>query len=356
MNLVGQTQDQVKSWLRSVEEPSYRFKQIFDWVYKKGVLSTEKMVNLPPSLREKIAVAFDFPTLRLEKTQKSSDKETTKYLWTLFDGRQVESVLIASGERRTLCISSQVGCPARCAFCASGREGLIRNLSVGEILEQIVQIKGLLRGKKEQISHVVFMGMGEPLENYDQVIKAVRLLIDPLSLGLSARRVTISTVGVVEGIEKLMCEKIPVNLALSLHATNQALRKRIVPYARKYALEEVLGAAKRYSEKTKRDVTYEYVLLKGINDGEKEALELGRLLKGHQSCVNLIPYNPVPHVRFKRPDGDAIEGFRALLKQVGVNATWRYTKGKEIAAACGQLALKKNNLIQIGEKQKFHVS
>ena len=343
MDLVGQTPGEIKSWLKRVGELPYRCAQIFDWVYKKVVLSTQDMLNLPLSLREKIDSDFTLSVLSLERIERSLDRETTKYLWALSDGRQIESVLIVSGKRRTVCVSSQVGCPARCAFCASGKEGLVRNLSAGEILEQVLQIQRLLKRQKECITHVVFMGMGEPLENYDQVVKVLHLLIHPLALHLSARRVTISTVGVIEGMEKLMHEKIPVNLALSLHAPNQHLRKKIVPYSRKYVLKDILEAAKRYSQKTKRDLTYEYILLKGINDGRKEALQLGRLLKGKHRCVNLIPYNPVSHLRFERPDATSIKGFSNLLEKEGLRTTWRYTKGQDIAAACGQLALKKSS-------------
>jgi len=341
MDLVGLLPGELKSWLQEKNEPAYRAKQIFDWVYKKNVFSFEEMVNVPKGLREKMAAHFSFPSLTLEKTEDSGDAETTKYLWKLTDGKLVESVLISSGERRTVCVSSQVGCPARCAFCASGKEGLVRNLSAGEILEQVLQIQHRLIQQGERVSHIVFMGMGEPLENYDQVIKTIRLLIHPLAFNLSIRRITVSTVGVVEGIERLMHEDLPVNLALSLHAPNQRLRKKIVPYSRKYALEDILKAVVLYSKKTKRDLTYEYVMLKGINDSQEAAKELGALLKGQHCCVNLIPYNPVSGLHLKRPEKASIEAFRNILEQAGVRSTWRYTKGKDIAAACGQLALKK---------------
>ena len=234
-----------------------------------------------------------------------------------------------------------MGCPARCAFCASGKEGLFRNLSAGEIVEQVLQIHRQLSLKGEKVTHIVFMGMGEPLENYDNVVKTIKLLTHPLSLNLSARRITVSTVGVVEGIEKLMHEEITVNLALSLHAPNQHMRKKIVPYSRKYEIEDILKAVTLYSRKTRRDITYEYVLIQGINDGLDAASQLGQLLKGQQCCVNLIPFNPVPGINLKRPEKGAVEAFRNTLTRAGIRCTWRYTKGKDIAAACGQLALKK---------------
>ena len=341
MDLVGLLPGELKTWLEENGEPTYRYKQIFDWLYQKTVFAFDDMVNLPKSLREKMAGFFSLPSLTLVNIEDSKDEETTKFLWKLRDGKLVESVLISSGQRRTVCVSSQVGCPARCAFCASGKEGLMRNLTAGEIHEQVLQIQKLLKEKGEHVSHIVFMGMGEPLDNYDQVVKALRLLTHPLALNLSPRRITVSTVGVVEGIEKLMEEEISVNLALSLHAPNQHLRKKIVPFSRKYLLGDILKAVDLYSRKTKRDLTYEYVLLKGINDSKKEAQELGELLKGQHCCVNLIPYNPVDGLKLKRPEKASIEAFREVLERVGVRTTWRYTKGKDIAAACGQLALKK---------------
>jgi 23S rRNA (adenine2503-C2)-methyltransferase len=253
----------------------------------------------------------------------------------------VESVLILSGGRRTVCVSCQVGCPARCAFCASGKEGLKRNLSAGEIVEQVLHIDRHLKEKGERVCHIVFMGMGEPMENYDAVVKAIQILNAPWGLNISQRRITVSTVGVVEGIQRLAKEELKVNLVLSLHAPNQHIRKKIIPYARKYPLEEILIAMDEYSVATKRDITYEYTLLSGINDRAEHAEELARLLKGKQCTVNLIPYNPVDGLRLQRPQRDEIESFRAILEEAGINTTWRYTKGKDIAAACGQLALQK---------------
>ncbi len=350
MDLAGQTPDEIKIWLSKIGQPKYRFAQIFDWIYKKNLFASQDMANLPLALRQRLSSDFTFPTLDLEKVEHSLDRETIKYLFTLSDGKQIESVLIMSGKRRTVCVSSQVGCPVRCAFCASGKEGLMRNLSAGEIVEQVLHIQGMLKRKKECVTHLVFMGMGEPLENYDQVVKALHIFTDPFALGLSVRRLTISTVGVIEGIEKLMHEGIPVNLALSLHAPNQYLRKKIIPYARKYEIGAILEAAKKYTEKTKRDLTYEYILIKGINDGKKEAVELGQLLKGRHGCVNLIPYNPVFGLRFQRPDGASIKEFKDLLEKEGLRTTWRYTKGKDIAAACGQLALKKGKTVEFSQK------
>ena len=320
-------------------EKPFRAAQVFDWVYAKGALSFEQMTNLPKGLREKLQSQLAFSLLKLARMLHSDDGETIKFLWELPDQKKVESVLIFSGDRRTVCISCQVGCPARCAFCASGRQGLKRNLSAGEIVEQVLHIDRFLKEKGERVSHLVFMGMGEPMENYEAVVKSIALFNAPEAFNISQRRITVSTVGVVEGIHRLAQEELKVNLVLSLHAPNQHIRKKIIPYARKYELEEILLAMDAYAEATKRDITYEYTLLKGINDGEEHAEELAALLRGKQCTVNLIPYNPVEGLRLDRPERGVIEAFRAILEEAKINTTWRYTKGKDIAAACGQLAL-----------------
>lgn len=328
-----------KKCLEESGEKPFRASQIFDWIYVKWADSFDAMSNLNKTLRENLKKEFSFPTLKLLKTEESQDGETLKFLWLLPDGKKVESVLIQSGERRTVCVSSQVGCPARCAFCASGKEGLLRNLSAAEIVEQVVHINRFLFSKGERVSHIVFMGMGEPMENYDAVVQAIRILHEPKGLNISQRRITVSTVGVVEGIQKLSLEELKVNLVLSLHAPNQHIRKKIIPYARKYPFEEVLLSMDAYAKRTKRDITYEYTLMAGINDQKKHAEELAEVLRGKQCTVNLIPYNPIEGLKLGRPNKESIEAFLAVLDQAGINTTWRYTKGKDIAAACGQLAL-----------------
>ncbi|MBX7066936.1 MAG: 23S rRNA (adenine(2503)-C(2))-methyltransferase RlmN [Parachlamydiales bacterium] len=332
----------LKVWMEENGEKAFRAPQIFDWIYAKDAQNFDAMTNMSKEFRAKLANEFSFPVLKLLKTQESEDLETIKYLWELPDQKRVESVLIMSGDRRTVCISCQVGCPARCAFCASGKEGLMRNLSPAEIVEQVLHINRSLKGKGERVSHLVFMGMGEPMENYDAVVKAIQIFNAEEGLGISQRRITVSTVGVVEGIHKLAKEELKVNLVLSLHAPNQHIRKKIIPYARKYPFEEVIMAMEAYSRETKRDITYEYTLMEGINDRPQHAEELAQLLSGKQCTVNLIPYNPVDGLRLQRPKREAIEEFREILEQAGINTTWRYTKGKDIAAACGQLALQKS--------------
>lgn len=334
--------EELKIWMTENGEKPFRAAQIFDWMYIKDALSFEGMTNVSKELRAKLADQFSFPVIKLLRTLESEDLETIKFLWELPDQRRVESVLIMSGDRRTVCVSCQVGCPARCAFCASGREGLIRNLSPAEIVEQVLHINRFLKEKGERVSHIVYMGMGEPMENYDAVVKSIQIIHQPEGLNISQRRITVSTVGVVEGIHKLAKEELKVNLVLSLHAPNHHVRKKIIPYARKYPLEEILMAMDEYTRLTKRDITYEYTLLAGINDQYKHAKELAALLKDKQCTVNLIPYNPVDGLNLERPEKELIEDFRAVLEEAGINTTWRYTKGKDIAAACGQLALQKS--------------
>lgn len=320
-------------------EKEFRVSQICHWIYQKNILSWESMSDLSKELREKLSSSIRLSVLELVKVTPSDDGETYKFLWKLRDGNLLESVLICSGDRRTVCVSSQVGCPAKCAFCASGKQGFFRNLRPTEIIEQVLQINKWLESKNEKVSHVVYMGMGEPLKNYDPVLRSIRLLCHPRLLGISQRRITVSTVGVVEGIKQLADEDLKVNLVLSLHAPNQHIRQKIIPYARKYPLDDILLAMDEYAVKTKRDITYEYVLLAGINDHPDHAHELSHLLKGKQCTVNLIPYNPVIGIKLNRPDKKAIKDFRTVLFGSGIVNTCRYTKGDDIAAACGQLAL-----------------
>lgn len=340
------SEEELLSWCQEKEIPSYHAKQIFEWVYQKGVLQWDAMTNLSKAHRQLLIDAFKLPMLEFVKVTDSGDGETYKFLWKLLDGSLIESVLICSGSRRTVCVSSQVGCPAKCAFCASGQMGFIRNLRPGEIVEQILQINQWLQKKGERVSHVVYMGMGEPLKNYDPVVRSIRTISSPAGLNISQRRITVSTVGIVEGIRSLAKEDLKVSLVLSLHAPNQHIRQKIIPYARKYPLEDIMAAMDEYTQKTKRDTTYEYVLLAGINDHPDHALELAHLLKGRQCAVNLIPYNPVQGLRLRRPEKKVIKNFRSVLFGSRIVNTCRYTKGDDIAAACGQLALLERPKIQ----------
>jgi len=332
--------EELKQHLQDMQEHGFHAQQIFEWVYGRGVIDWDKMSNLSKDLRKKLTDKFRLGQLEFVKMTTSTDNETYKFLWKLSEGNFVESVLICSGTRRTLCVSSQVGCPARCAFCASGLNGFVRNLRPAEIVEQAVQVNHWLKDKDERISHVVFMGMGEPFKNYDAVLKAIHLLSAPEGLNISQRRITVSTVGITEGIHRFTTEGLKTSLVLSLHAPNQKIRQKIMPYARKYPLHEIIKAMDEFTLKTKRDVTYEYVLIEGVNDHPDHAFELAHLLKGKQCTVNLIPYNPVPGIRLSRPSNKAIKQFRTVLFGAKIVNTCRFTKGPDIAAACGQLALK----------------
>lgn len=336
--------DQLKAWLKESEEKEYHARQIFEWVYQRGVIDWDKMSNLAKSLRAKLAASFRLPGLEFMQVKESNDQETFKFLWKLSEGSMVESVLICSSARRTVCVSSQVGCPAKCAFCASGKMGFTRNLRPHEIIEQVLLINQWLMAKGERVSHIVYMGMGEPFKNYDAVIQSIRCLCDPETFNISQRRITVSTVGVIEGIKRLTQESLAINLVLSLHAPNQRIRQKIIPYARKYPLDLLMEAMDEYSAKTKRDITYEYTLMSGINDDPDHAFELSHLLKGRQCTVNLIPYNPVPGLKLSRPDKKTIKDFRSVLYGNKIVNTCRYTKGDDIAAACGQLAMQQKNL------------
>lgn len=338
------TLDDLQLWLEQNGGKKYQASQIFDWIYHKSIVNWSSMSNLSQELRAQLTAQFHLPTLELVKITPSGDLETYKFLWKLSEGNFVESVLICSGTRRTVCVSSQVGCPARCAFCASGQQGFVRNLRPAEIVEQIVQINHWLKSKNERVSHIVYMGMGEPFKNYEAVVKSIRLISDPNILNISQRRITVSTVGITEGIRRFTTEGLKVSLVLSLHAPNQHIRQKIIPYARKYPLEDILTAMDDFSLKTKRDVTFEYILLEGINDHPDHAFELANLLKGRQCTVNIIPYNPVKGIRLTRPANKTIKEFRSVLFGSKIVNTCRYTKGNDIAAACGQLAMQEKLL------------
>ncbi|MBS3904516.1 MAG: 23S rRNA (adenine(2503)-C(2))-methyltransferase RlmN [Simkania sp.] len=337
--MLGHTLEELQESLQELGRPKFRAAQIWKWVYEKGVTDWSCMTDLSQDLREAMQSQLQLETLRLIRKQDSVDGETTKFLWELYDGKLVESVLIRSADRRTVCVSSQVGCPARCAFCASGKQGLIRHLEAREITEQVYQIDRLLKAQKERVSHIVYMGMGEPMENYGNVLRSIRIMNDAKGLNISQRKMTVSTVGVVEGIDRFAKEGLQVNLVLSLHAPNQRLRQKLIPYARRYSLEDVLMAMRSFAKTTKRDITYEYTLMKDLNDQKEHAEELAELLKHDRCTVNLIPYNPVEGISLSRPPKESIILFREILEKKGINTTWRYTKGKDIAAACGQLAL-----------------
>jgi len=348
MSLIEQSLITLEEEIKTLGFPKFHAKSLFDFVFKQSVSDFDLMSSMPKALREALKAKYSIFPIKLVKIEDSSDLETKKFLFELNDGMLVEAVLIGSFERRTVCVSSQVGCPAKCAFCASGKEGLIRHLTRFEIESQITFIQCYLKSHNEPpVSQIVFMGMGEPLSNFEEVISAIDLIKSQERLGISERRITVSTVGLVDKILKVADMERQFQLVLSLHAPNQHLRKKIIPFARKYELSDILQAMLYFAKKTKRQITYEYTLLAGINDSLENAQELAKLVDKHPCTVNLIPYNPIIGLKLKRPEKEVIEAFRDELKKHRINVTWRYTKGKDIAAACGQLALQEKNKLAI---------
>lgn len=334
------TIDELIALIVSMGEKPHRAKQIFRWLYAKGADSFREMTDLPKSLIERLEREVRINALRCEERLVSRDG-TEKFLWELVDGEFVESVLIkvaGAAGRRTLCLSTQVGCKFKCPFCASGTNGFKRNLAAFEILGQIVEAERLAPGR---VGNIVFMGMGEPLDNYDNVIKAVRIMNDPKGLGIGARKITISTCGVVPGIERLEKLGLQVELSVSLHATDDELRDELVPANRKYPLKELERVLAGYFESTGRVVTLEYTLIKDVNDGDKDAERLAAFAKKIKAKVNLIACNPLVMKGREALAPGRIETFRAILMRKSVTATIRRSKGDDIMAACGQLAARK---------------
>ncbi|MDJ0523543.1 MAG: 23S rRNA (adenine(2503)-C(2))-methyltransferase RlmN [Planctomycetota bacterium] len=335
--LAGLTLDELRDRLVALGEPPYRAKQIFQAVQQRGVLDPREMTTLPLELRERLAEEIS-PATELVEVQTSEDG-TTKFLFGLHDGKRIESVLIPEDGRNTICVSSQVGCPIRCVFCASGVEGLIRNLDVAEIAEQVLRVRAHLG---ERPSHIVMMGMGEPLLNIENVIAAIRLWTDKDGLGFSPRRITVSTAGTPSKVDRLAESGLGVHIAISLHAPDDETRARLVPGSPGGRTRALVEAGARYARKTGRDVTVEYVLMAGENDAPEHADALAALTAGRHIHVNLIPLNPVSHrPDLKAPSGLAATGFLRRLQQQGVSATLRTQRGEDIAAACGQLALER---------------
>jgi 23S rRNA (adenine2503-C2)-methyltransferase len=340
--LLGLSPTDIAAFVAELGEPAFRAKQILEWIYAKRATSIEAMSSLSKSLRVALAEKFTARCLTIAKVTGSEDT-TRKFLLKLQDGRYVETVLIPANpalyggdsDRRTLCVSSQVGCAYDCKFCASGLAGFTRNLTAAEIVEQIVQVEAYAG---ERVDNLVFMGMGEPLANFENLIPALRLMLDDNAYGLSRRRVTVSTSGLVPAMDRL-AERCPVALAVSLHAPNDALRDVIVPINKKYPLKELMAACQRYLVKAPRDfVTFEYVMLDGVNDSFDHAKELLNLVKDVPCKFNLIPFNPFPNSGYETSRPDNIRRFRDVLMQAGHVVTTRKTRGEDIDAACGQLA------------------
>jgi 23S rRNA (adenine2503-C2)-methyltransferase len=326
---------ELTTFLTERKHPSYRAKQIRQWLFQKRVTSFADMTNLSRELRDQLDEHFSIGRLRIVRQAESGDS-TVKFLLGLVDGSSIESVLIPEAHRLTLCISTQVGCGFGCAFCATALLGLKRNLTASEIVDQILEASRTLR-EDQRITHVVLMGMGEPLANYAQTSKALEIITDgEWGVGISPRRVTLSTVGLVPQIEKLMAET-RVNLAISLHATNDRLRGELMPVNRKYALKQLLDCCRSLPMPRRKRITFEYVLLGGVNDSDQDARELVKILKGIRGKVNVIPFNPHPGSSYVRPTDERIARFQGVLHDAGVQVNVRRPRGDDIQAACGQL-------------------
>lgn len=328
------TQD-LQTWLRDRGHPDYRGRQIRKWLFEKRADDFREMTDLPARLRDGLACDFRIWTTEIARHNQAADG-TEKLLLELTDGGRVECVLLRDGQRRSICISTQVGCAMGCAFCASGLDGVDRNLTAGEIVEQMLRLQRLLP-EDERLSHIVVMGMGEPLANLDGLLPALKEARRRGDLGISVRRITISTVGLPPAMDRLAQLDPRYHLAVSLHAPDDALRNQLVPVNRKIGLKKILAAADRYFEVSGRRLTFEYVLLAGINDRPRHAHALAKLLRGRPALLNVIPYNPVAGLPYQTPDAADQKQFRELLENVGINVKFRQRKGNRISAACGQL-------------------
>jgi 23S rRNA (adenine2503-C2)-methyltransferase len=343
MEALALTKSDWESLMTECGQPNYRAAQILEWLFQKRIRSWEEMKNLPAPLRETLAAKF--PPHLLQSIRETGSRDTTrKFLFRLHDGQLIESVLIPASpalygdasDRRTICVSSQVGCAYGCKFCASGLDGLKRNLTAGEIVDQFLQVEAL---SGEKINNIVFMGMGEPMANYENLIRAIGILNASWGVGIGARHMTVSTSGLVPRIRDLAAQPLQVRLAISFHGATDDVRSLIMPVNRKYPVEELLSACEDYVRSKKQKITFEYILIRDINDSPEQARLLARQARRVGAKVNLIPYNTVEGLEWERPAEDRQEEFLDILRRAGTDATLRREKGHDIAAACGQLRL-----------------
>ena len=327
---------ELEEYLKSIGEKPFRATQIFEWIYKKDAWSFDDMTNLSQGLREKLKTNFNLSRPTISQKQVSKDG-TTKFLFDLEDHEKIETVLIPTARRTTVCISTQAGCKFGCKFCASGIGGWKRNLTVAEILAEILHVKEEAKKHKKPLSHIVFMGTGENLDTYDNLMKAIRIINSKEGLNIGARRITISTVGIIPKIQQLAQEKIQVELAISLHGYNDESRNQLMPVNRKYPFTELMQACREYIKLTRRQITFEYILIKDVTCTDEAAKELAKNLRGMICKLNLIPYNPVQEFPHKSPSHEEMLRFQEGLEKLGIHATIRTPRGRDIAGACGQL-------------------
>ena len=333
------TREDLENYFLSINSKKFHADQLFDWLYVKRVKSFDDVTNIKKDVLEEIKKNYILNNIKIVNVEK--DKDVNKYLFELSDGEHIEAVLMFHDYGTSICISSQVGCNMGCKFCESGRRKKVRNLEVSEMVLQILLIEEELGSR---ISHVVVMGIGEPFDNYDNLIKFFRIINDPKGISIGARHITVSTCGIVPKILEFSDLDMQINLAISLHAPNDELRNKLMPINKAYPLKELMKALKVYSEKTNRRLTFEYILLKDINDHESDALELVKLVKGLNCYINLIPYNETNNIEFKRTNTVQIMRFYDILKKNSIGVTIRREFGSNISAACGQLRSKKEEL------------
>ncbi|HIX52427.1 MAG TPA: 23S rRNA (adenine(2503)-C(2))-methyltransferase RlmN [Candidatus Lachnoclostridium stercoripullorum] len=333
-DLKSMTLEELTAEVIAAGEKAFRAKQLYQWMHEKLAADFDEMTNLPKSFREKLAADYIWTSLETVDVRISGVDGTRKYLFCLEDGNVIESVLMRYKHGNSVCVSSQAGCRMGCRFCASTLNGLARNLRASEILEQVYRIQ---RDTGERVSNVVIMGSGEPMDNYENVVRFIRLLSAPEGLNISQRNITVSTCGLVPQIYRLAEEGLQITLALSLHAPSDEVRRELMPIANRYPLREVLDACGNYYEKTGRRLTFEYSLVKGVNDNLEEAKALARLIGGYHGHVNLIPVNPIKERDYVQSNREAVEAFKNYLERQGINVTVRREMGRDIGGACGQL-------------------
>ncbi len=341
INLLNLNDTELEELLLELGMKKFNSKQVYTWLHEKMIRHIDDMTNISKANRAALMEKAYIPYLNTLNHQVSKKDRTEKFLFGLEDGNTIETVLLKHKDRNTICISTQVGCPVKCAFCATGQDGFERNLNVNEILNQVYTINRRLVKKGEKINNLVFMGMGEPLLNLSNLIKSIRILSDEKGLNISKRRITVSTSGIVPGIEKLLEEKLPVELAISLHAVSDEKRDQLIPINKKYPLEDLYTTLKEYQKVTNRRISFEYILIKDFNVSQWDAEVLADFMHEFDHILNLIPYNPVEGSEFERPSDKKIKRFYGYLKDMRkVNITIREEKGSDIDGACGQLRQK----------------
>ncbi len=336
-DIKSMSEAELSSQLSALGLPAFRAKQVWQWLQQKGAMSFDEMTNLSKDLRERLKEEFELFGCEIEKKSVSSLDSTVKYLFKLHDGEFIESVLMKYRYGYSLCVSTQVGCRMNCAFCATGVGGFVRNLAPSEILSQIHAAQNDMNIR---VSHIVLMGMGEPMDNYDNVICFLKLVNNDNGLNIGMRNISLSTCGIIPGIEKLANEDLQLTLSVSLHAPNDAIRSRLMPVNKKYGVDELLSACKAYANKTSRRISYEYAMFGGVNDSDECARELAQKLKGTLSHINLIPANDVTESGLKSSTPERIKAFTQILESSGRNVTVRRSLGGDIDASCGQLRSK----------------